>query len=118
MAVLNEQSAKSLLRDGANLRLVLAILFAALLAFNIVRALHHEMWRDEMSSFLLGAYSPSLRELVRNLAPEPHPYLWHVIVWVGAHIYPDPVSQQLIHVVLASVLWLVIWRAAPFRPID
>jgi len=53
---------------------------------------------------LFGTYSPSLPELIRNLAHEPHPYLWHVMVWIGAHIYPDPASQQVIHILVASAV--------------
>lgn len=116
---MNFQSAKSALRNEERLRdAALTVLFAALLIFNIWRTLRHPMWRDEMQVFLLGADSPSLADLIRNLAYEPHPYLWHVLTWIGAHIYPDPLSMRIIHALLATWVWLLIWHAAPFRPID
>src|SRR5215208_3821246 len=112
MAIPDFQSPKTWLRDGSQLRnRAYAILFAALLVFNIARTLHHSMWRDEMQVFLLGAYSPSLSELIRNLAYEPHPYLWHLLVWIAAHIYLDPISMQVLHALLASCVWLLIWQA-------
>src|SRR5262249_6091107 len=101
------------LRDSA-----LTAVFAAVLIFNIWRTLHHPMWRDEMQVFLLGADSSSLVDLIRNLAYEPHPYLWHILIWIGAHVYPDPLSMRIIHAALATCVWLLIWRAAPFRPVD
>ena len=76
------------------------------------------MWRDEMQVFLIGANSSSLSELFRNLQYEPHPSLWPLLVWLGSRIYADPVSMQVIHVLLATGVWLLIWRFAPFRPID
>src|SRR2546429_84734 len=99
MAILNFRSAKPSLRDDARLRnSALAVLFAALLVFNITRTLHHAMWRDEMQVFLLAADSPSLSELFRNLAYEPHPDLWPLLVWLGTRIYADPISMQSFHV--------------------
>jgi hypothetical protein len=51
MAILNFRSGTASLREVASLRDVsLTVLFAALLAFNIWRTLHHAMWRDEMQA--------------------------------------------------------------------
>src|SRR5262245_8522800 len=98
---------RSLLRVGVVLRdSAPTVLFAALLIFNIWRTLHHPMWRDEMQVFLLGTDSSSFADLIRNLAYEPHPYLWHVLVWIGAHIYPDSLSMRVIHAALATCVWL------------
>jgi hypothetical protein len=94
------------------------LLFIVLLAFSIVRTFRHAMWRDEMQVFLLGAYSPTLSDLFRNLEYETHPDLWHVLVWLSARIYDAPVLMQLIHVVLATAVWLLVWRASPFRTMD
>jgi hypothetical protein len=119
MAILNFRSAKPTLRDSTRLRdSALTALFAALLVFNVARTLHHAMWRDEMQVFLLAADSPSLSALFRNLAHEPHPDLWPVLVWLGTRIYADPISMQIIHALLATCVWLLIWRAAPFPAIE
>lgn len=104
--------------DGALREVAFTALFVALLAFNVWRTLHHAMWRDEMQVFLLGAYSPSLVELFRNLEYETHPDLWHLLVWIGARVYAHPLSMQVIHVLLATGVWLLVWRASPFRPVE
>src|ERR1051325_8580278 len=114
MVLLNFRSATFSLCDRANLREAApAAFFAILLAFNIWRTLHHAMWRDEMQIYLLGAYNPSLGDLFHYLRYEPHPDLWHLLVWLGARIYADPVSMQIIHIVLATSVWLLIWCASP-----
>jgi hypothetical protein len=119
MAILSLRSTKLAVRESTRLHdAMLTVLFVALLAFNVWRTLHHAVWRDEMQVFLLGAYSPSLMELFRNLEYETHPDLWHVLVWLGARIYADPISLQVIHVLLATGVWLLIWRASPFRAAD
>jgi hypothetical protein len=94
------------------------VLFVLLLAFNVTRTLRHAMWRDEMQVFLLGAYSPTLRELFRNLEYETHPDLWHLLVWFGARVYDYPVSMQVLHVALATCVWLLVWCVSPFKVVD
>jgi hypothetical protein len=94
------------------------LLFIVLLAFNVVRTFRHAMWRDEMQVFLLGACSPTLSDLFRNLEYETHPDLWHLLVWLAARIYDAPVSMQVVHVVLATIVWLLVWRLSPFRTVD
>jgi hypothetical protein len=76
------------------------------------------MWRDEMQVFLLGAYSPTLSDLFRKLEYETHPDLWHLLVWLAARISDAPVAMQAVHVVLASIVWLLVWRLSPFKAID
>jgi hypothetical protein len=94
------------------------VLFLALLTVDIGRTLHHAMWRDEMQIFLLGAYSPTLGDLFANLAYEPHPDLWNLIVWITAQAFNHPIGMQLVHIVLAVGVWLLIWRASPFSVTD
>lgn len=94
------------------------LLFVALLAFNVMRTLHHAMWRDEMQVFLFSADRPTLPELFRSLAYEPHTDLWHVLVWLAARLSNDPVSMQVVHIALATAVWLLVWFASPFRIVD
>jgi hypothetical protein len=119
MAILNQRSSTPALRDSAGVReAALTVLFFSLLAFNIWRTMHHAMWRDEMQIYLLGAYNPSLSDLFHYLRYEPHPDLWHALVWLGARVYAHPASMQVIHILLAACVWLLIWRASPFRTAD
>lgn len=119
MAELSFRAATTPLRDRGRLRAVaLTALFAALLVFNIWRTLHHAMWRDEMQLFLIGADASSLPELFRNFAYEPHPRLWPLLVWFATRIYADPMSMQVMHALLATCVWLLIWYAAPFPRLD
>ncbi len=115
MAIPNRQSNPALSASARASDVALTFAFTALLIFNIARTLHHAMWRDEMQVFLITADSPSLVELFRNLRYEPHPDLWPLLVWLGTRIYADPITMQALHVAVASGVWLLIWRAAPFR---
>lgn len=71
-----------------------------------------------MQVYLLGAYSPTLSELFRNLDYETHPDLWHLLVWLAAQVVHDPVSMQVVHIVLAAAVWLLVWRFSPFPAVD
>ncbi len=93
-------------------------LFFLLLALNIVRTLRHAMWRDELQIFQLGSGSPSLLDLFANLRYQSHPALWDMLVWALASLTPDPMWMQVLHAVIAAILWIVVWRHSPFTRIE
>jgi hypothetical protein len=89
-------------------------LFALLLAFNLVRTLHHAMWRDELQAFMIAANSPTLAELFARLHYECHPGLWYALLWVITRVTTDPTSMQIAQAAIAAATWLLIYRASPF----
>ncbi len=76
------------------------------------------MWRDELQIFQLGTGSATLLDLFRNLKYQSHAALWDTLVWVVARLTQDPVWMQVLHIVIASILWIVIWRCSPFTRLE
>ena len=94
------------------------VVFSALLVFNVVRALRHAMWRDELQIYQLAANSASLFELWEKLRYEAHGILWDGLVWGVAHLTTDPSWMQVLHALIAAGIWLVVYRLAPFTRIE
>ena len=76
------------------------------------------MWRDELQIFQLGTGSTTLPDLFRNLKYQSHAALWDGLVWVVARLTQDPTWMQVLHIVIASSLWIVIWRFSPFTRLE
>src|SRR5436853_7488249 len=51
--------------------------FLLLILLNVIRALRHAMWRDEMGTFQIALASTSLWELFQKLKYTTHPGLWY-----------------------------------------
>lgn len=98
---------------GLGHRLALTVPFLLLLAVN---SLHHEMWGDELHHWGLVLASADLGALFRNLHYEPHPGLWHLLLWVPSRLTADPAAPQLVAFAIGSAILLLIGLAAPFRP--
>ncbi len=92
--------------------------FILLLAFNIWRVFHHPMWRDELQAFQLAAHAPTLSDVFAALKYEGHAGLWQSLLWLVSRFTSDPVSMQVLHVVLAVAVWLMVYRLSPFSLID
>ena len=98
-------------RVKAALPYVLALAFAAFMAC-VIR--HHEMWRDELQAWLLVRDSATPLQLLHNMRYEGHPGLWHLLLWPLAHLSPNPVLMQGLHVVVAGLSALLVFRWSPF----
>lgn len=71
--------------------------------------LHHEMWRDELQAWLIARDSHSLSQLLHVLHYEGHPLLWYLLLWIPAHLSPNPASMQVINGIVAVALaWAVL----------
>ena len=76
------------------------------------------MWRDELQIFQLGAGSPTLIDLFRSLKYQSHAALWDTLVWGVSRLTLDPAWMQVLHVAIASGLWIIIWRYSPFSRLE
>lgn len=88
-----------------------AALYMAALAMVVI---HHEMWRDELQSWLLVRESPTPWALFSYIKYEGHPGLWHLLLWPMAHLWSDPAGIQIMNLLLAGVTAFVVFRFAPF----
>ena len=94
------------------------ILFGLLVILNVVRTLHHAMWRDEFQAFQIATHSANFSELLQRVRFEGHPGLWHVLLWVMSRFSTDPILMQLLHIGIAVGAWLLVYRCSPFSTIE
>lgn len=110
MAVGERQSQRAAILTAARPYL-LALAFTALVGGVTAR---HEMWRDEVQTWLLVRASPNPLAVLSTIKYEGHPALWHLLLWPFARLSADPVWMQVVHVLIAGVTALVWFRYAPF----
>lgn len=88
-------------------------IFATLLALITCR---HEMWSDEIQAWLIARDSHSILSLIRDLRYEGHPALWYVVLYLPAHLWPNPATMQVINFLIAVALaWLILSARALSR---
>ncbi|MGE5193717.1 MAG: hypothetical protein ACM3U2_14575 [Deltaproteobacteria bacterium] len=87
---------------------------ALFLAVGILRAWHHEPWRDECGVWLLAHNCHSLGDLLPNLRYGGHPYLWPILAWLLAHATTQIFFLQLLHLLPATVAVYLVLRYAPW----
>ncbi len=78
--------------------------------------LHHEMWRDELQTWLLATDSHSLKELYQNTRYEEHPMLWFVFVYLISLFSNNPESIQWLHLFIATSTVFLFLKYSPFKP--
>ena len=67
------------------------------------------MWRDELQAWLIVRDSHSFTQLFHVLHYEGHPALWYLLLWIPAHLSPNPTSMQVINCLIAIALaWIVL----------
>jgi hypothetical protein len=97
-----------------------SVAFAATLCLflllGLIGILHHEMWRDELEIWLIARDSGSLRELFENIGTQGHPSLWYLIVFALTCFTSNPLSMQLLHLVIGAANAALFLRFAPFGP--
>lgn len=90
------------------------IVVAAYAAVLLVGIWHHELWRDEIDSWLLARDSASPAELLRNMHYEGHPALWHLLLLPLTRMFHDPVAMQAAQWLIAVTTAAVVMFCAPF----
>jgi tetratricopeptide (TPR) repeat protein len=89
----------------------LVFIFAGL---SLIGVLHHEMWRDELQAWTQARDSSSLGDLWQNMRTEPHPMLWHTLLFFLTRITRNPVAMQYLHWLIAVASVYVFVRFSPF----
>ncbi len=80
----------------------LAVIMLVYVVIGLIGITHHEMWPDEIQSWLIASQSASLTELFDNLEYEGHPALWYLILYLPSRIWNNPFSMQILHLVISS----------------
>jgi hypothetical protein len=89
----------------------LVVIFAGL---SLIGVLRHEMWRDELQAWTLAKDSSSLADLWQNMGTEPHPMLWHTLLFFLTRITRNPVAMQCLHWLIAVASVYIFVRFSPF----
>jgi len=74
----------------------------------------HELWRDELHSWLIARDSHSLPELLHHKRHEGHPALWYLILFAVTRLSDSPRAMQLIHLLVATASIFLLLRFSPF----
>src|SRR5688572_30573922 len=90
----------------------------AYFALGLVGISRHEMWRDELHTFMVSRASGSLVDLMANTGYDGHPALWYLIVFAIGRVLPQPFFVQLAHLFVATATCFVISRFAPFSTLQ
>lgn len=76
--------------------------------------LHHELWRDEVQSWLLARESTSVLDLFVRQKYEGHPALWQLLLMPLAHSFGTPKAMQILHLLIATTTVFLFVRWSPF----
>lgn len=83
-------------------------------SFGLIGIFHHEMWRDELQSWLIAKDSSSMVDLFNNLRYEGHPALWHSCLYLITRFTHNPLAMQIFHLLLATGVIYVFIEFSPF----
>ncbi|MGK7887857.1 MAG: hypothetical protein AB4042_00885, partial [Leptolyngbyaceae cyanobacterium] len=86
-------------------------LFATL---GLIGILHHDMWRDEMNTWLIVRDSGSLGEMLGYVNYQGHPALWALLVSLVQQVWDHPVIMQLLHWGLGVGAIALFWGYSQF----
>ncbi len=98
-------------------------IFAVVLTFAFLlvagyTAMHHEMWRDELHTWIVGRESQSLLEIYQNTRYDGHGLLWYFLVWPLTRLTDNPAAIQVFHLILATATAYIIARFSPFSRVQ
>ena len=93
------------------------IVTAVFLALSIILMYHHEFWRDEIQSWLIGSESSSISEFINNMRDnQGHPFLWNAILYFTSHFITENVeSIKIIHLAISTALVYLFLKYSPFN---
>ncbi|MGH9549299.1 MAG: hypothetical protein ACRD3W_07990, partial [Terriglobales bacterium] len=91
--------------------LALTALFFLVAAVGIA---HHELWMDEMQSWLIARDASNLPQLFDNAFDELHPMLWYLCLFVVSRFTHAPEGMQILQLAIATGSAFLIARYSPF----
>lgn len=96
--------------DSRGFAVVLTLVYAVILGVALSR---HEMWRDELQSWMLARDSASPVALIRNMRYEGHPPLWHLVLWVASRLSRAAGAMQAVQWLTSVTTAYLVARFAP-----
>ncbi|MGA8495267.1 MAG: hypothetical protein WB764_07290, partial [Xanthobacteraceae bacterium] len=108
---------KRRLPDGIAAAATLGI-FVFLIVVDVIRTLHHPMFRDEFQTYWAAVSSSSIGDLLSNIKYFAHPALLYILVWLVTRVTSDPVAMQIMQIGLAIGVWIIIYAWSPFSRLE
>ncbi len=84
----------------------------------VIGVFNHEMWRDEIQTWLVGSSSASFADFFQNMRNESNPLLWYLCNFLISSLTDDPFGAQLFHIIISSVTIFVVLSYAPFNKLQ
>jgi hypothetical protein len=101
-------------REMTSERAFVAAVVVVHAALALFAMLHHEMWRDELHSWLVARDSATPWAVVHNHRYDGHPPLWYLVLWVLTRVTWSPIAMQVLHIAIASANVFIVARFSPF----
>lgn len=108
---------KRWLPDGIAAAATLGI-FVFLIIVDVIRTLHHPMFRDEFQTYWIALSSPSFWALLSNMKYLAHPALLYILEWLLTRVTSDPLAIQLMQLGLAIGVWIIVYVWSPFSRLE
>ncbi len=74
----------------------------------------HEMSETEMQNWVVAAESNTLQNFWYNMRYEPHPFLWHTVLFFISKIFHHYLAGQLLHLIINAAAIFLIFKYSPF----
>ena len=111
--IMNEKRKNNFFQENY-IWLVLATFFI----FALINILYHEMWRDEIQTWMLAKASSSLPELFENSQFERHPRMWYFCIFLLTRIFDNAIAMQLFHLFIATTTIFIFLLFSPFSKLE
>ena len=98
----------SLLQNNFFIWLVFAILSA-------IGIIHHEMWRDEVNTWLIVRDNNSLRDIVAAVNYQGHPLIWPMLLTAAKSIWNDLAVIKIVHWIIGTLGIGIFLKYSPFK---
>lgn len=92
---------------------IYSVLFAYFI-IGLIGVFHHEMWRDELQTWLVGASSKNIGEFLFSMKNECNPLGWYGANFILSRFTDNPLIAQIFHLLLATGTVYLILKYAPF----
>lgn len=89
-------------------------LMCGFLLLGAITLFHHEMWRDELQTWMTVKHSHSFSELLENKKYDGHPILWYLFPYFASKFTGNPLAMQIIHLLIAGGTVYLFTNYSPF----
>jgi len=90
------------------------ITLVAYVIVGLIGVFHHEMWRDELQTWLVAAASNTLGDFLHNMRTECNPLMWYSINFILSRFTDSPLIAQIFHLLISTGSVFLILKYAPF----